>query len=416
MATGFASPALSNTPSQPINTQPPVDGNAFSTVCGSICVWCCNCCMFGPPQSWLNGTPGFTALRTWILGTFYNNTVIPEYRNWGQQLAQTIVMEARMIGGFYDAQNFLGAQLDLQRLSAEASRNYTPSEAMCQFGTLSRSLGASDEKARANQRRMSEVALNRSLGTFAGLGSTGRGQDNSDRIENFVANLCSKTDENNVLELVCNNASVTDKRLNRDIHYPRTLGVPETLRVNLTDGSLTAEESDLVMLAHNLYGSTTWIKRFSEYDFKSGTGQQLYQLVRSVTAKRALAENSFNAYVGMKAQGSGASYTYMDKVMQNLGMATGDRQAYFGAGTEPSYYAQMEVLTKRIYQDPQFYANLMDGRANVSRQMAAMEGLGLMQDRDIYTSMSRSEMLLALYVEMEARQLKSKIQNNTTNR
>lgn len=45
----------------------------------------------------------------------------------------------------------------------------------------------------------------------------------------------------------------------------------------------------------------------------------------------------------------------------------------------------------------------MDGKANVKRVSAAMEGLNLSQERDIYNSVTRSEMLLAILLELEAR-------------
>ena len=421
--TGASGPAFSNNAGSPINTYPPISGAGVVITCGSQCLTCCNCCPPGPPQGWLTGTPGYTALRNWILNTFYNNTVIPQYRNWANQLAGVFMIEGRMIGGFYDAQLHMSATRDLQRLSAEALRDYTPSEAMCQFGTLAKSLAGTDEKSRANQRALSEINIARGLGTFGGISAIGRGQDNSDRIDNYVMNLCNSSDSDGAQAIMCNAAS-TDARYNHDIDYVRTLGVPETVRADFTDGSSapTTAESDLITLGHNLYGNTQWLKRMNDYDFKSGTGQSLYQLLRSVTAKRALAENTYNVIVGMKSQGTKASFNYMDTVLKNLGMAPGDRNTYFATTTSggtpspgnPSYYAQMDVLTKRIYQDPSFYSNLMDKRANVARQQASMEGLELMQGRDIYTSMSRSEMLLGLLVELEANKLQSKVQNDTT--
>lgn len=419
---GASGEARSNNAGNPINTYPPIWGAGVTVTCGSNCFTCCNCCPPGPPQGWLTGTPGYAALRNWILNTFYNNTVIPAYRNWSHQMAGVIMMEARMIGGFYDAQAHMSATRDLQRLSAEALRDYTPSEAVCQFGTLAKSLAGTDEKAKNAQRVMSEIAIARGLGTFGSIGATGRGQDNADRIRNFVLNTCNSVDNDGAMASMCN-AAATDKRYNHDIDYVRTLGVPETIRGDFSDASLTAEESDLVTLGHNLYGSQIWLKRMSDYDFKSGTGQSLYQMMRALNAKRALAENSYNVLVGMKSLGTPAVLNYTDTVLQNLGMPPKDREAYFttsvnGSGTtvkgNPSYYAQMDVLTKRIYQDPSFYANLMDKRANVARQQAAMEGLELMQGRDIYGSMSRSEMLLALLVEMEAARLQNKVQNDTT--
>jgi hypothetical protein len=71
----------------------------------------------------------------------------------------------------------------------------------------------------------------------------------------------------------------------------------------------------------------------------------------------------------------------------------------------------MEVLTKKIYQDPAFYASLMDSPANVNRQYAALQSFGLMQKRDIFETVSRSEILMSLLLEMEIAKYQDNIQN-----
>ena len=51
------------------------------------------------------------------------------------------------------------------------------------------------------------------------------------------------------------------------------------------------------------------------------------------------------------------------------------------------------------YRDPAFYAKLYDNPANVLRQQASMQGIGLMQQRDLFESQIRSEMLLSVLLE-----------------
>lgn len=416
----FTSPSWSGTPSEQINIITPPTYTSMSASCGSMCLDCCNCCAPGIPQAIL--TTAYEQHRTgFILGSFYSGTVEPALRNMATQFTQTWMLQARMIGGFYDAQNHNNAQLDLQRLQAEAIRDYTPSEAVCQFGTLARSLAATTERTRFNQIALSEINLSRAAGRFNTVSAAGRGQDSFFRMNSFIENLCDNSDNDNGLVAMCATA-VTSDRFNRDIDYARTLAVPETLRVDFTNNALTPSEHDLVLLGHNLYGHHQFLKRLSRYDMQSGTGQGLYSLIRSVIAKRAVAENSFNAYAAMKAMGAPGSRTYINTVLANLGMSLDDRNSYSATlippgGTtistgNPSYFAQMDIMTKRIYQDPNFYAQLMDKKANVSRQQAAMEGLELMQGRDIFTSMSRTEQLLAVLVEMEAMKLQDKVRNN----
>ena len=80
-------------------------------------------------------------------------------------------------------------------------------------------------------------------------------------------------------------------------------------------------------------------------------------------------------------------------------------------GSNPSYDAQMEILTKRLYQDPSFYVNLMDTPANVERQYAALQAFGLMQRRDIFETVLRSEMLLSTILEIEISDYQDEVQS-----
>ncbi len=70
-------------------------------------------------------------------------------------------------------------------------------------------------------------------------------------------------------------------------------------------------------------------------------------------------------------------------------------------GERPSYYAQMEVLTKKIYQHPNFYTNLYDKPANVDRIGASIDAITLMNQRDRFESILRREMLTSLLIEEE---------------
>ena len=70
-------------------------------------------------------------------------------------------------------------------------------------------------------------------------------------------------------------------------------------------------------------------------------------------------------------------------------------------GQNPSYYAQMDVLTKKIYQNPNFYTSLYDKPTNVRRIGVSMDAISLMQMRDQYESALRKEMLLSLMLEQE---------------
>jgi hypothetical protein len=88
-----------------------------------------------------------------------------------------------------------------------------------------------------------------------------------------------------------------------------------------------------------------------------------------------------------------------------------------GAGNEigPSYYAQMEVLTKKIYQNPDFYTNLYDKPANVERKEVAMQAIGLMQKFDLFKSYLRTEASLSVLLETSIQDLQDKVQDQFAN-
>ena len=73
-------------------------------------------------------------------------------------------------------------------------------------------------------------------------------------------------------------------------------------------------------------------------------------------------------------------------------------------GLRPSYYAQLELLAKKIYQNPDFYANLYDKPANVKRKRVALQAIELMLDRAIYESQIRQEMAASVLLSARLRE------------
>ena len=72
----------------------------------------------------------------------------------------------------------------------------------------------------------------------------------------------------------------------------------------------------------------------------------------------------------------------------------------------------MEILTQKIYQSPSFYANLYTTPANIDRLGAALQAIGLMQDRDRYESALRRESLVSVILEMKIRELQDSVTND----
>ena len=217
---------------------------------------------------------------------------------------------------------------------------------------------------------------------------------------------------------------------------------------------LTNDEEDVIALAKNLYMPEVFIKP-DENSIKEDL--RIHYRSRSYAAKLAVAHNSFINIIGMKSEApegqkgrdasalpnlptnmqidtthpnvrvppistppttgldEDAGWAYMKALFREFGISAIDmnndgntndpddlsveEQIDKMLGKRPSYYAQMEVLTKKIYQNPTFYTNLYDKPANVKRIGAAIDAISLMSLRDRYNSELRQEMLAATLVE-----------------
>ena len=214
-------------------------------------------------------------------------------------------------------------------------------------------------------------------------------------------------------------ATVPVASRNKDIDYTRTIDSALTLDIDFTDNTMWGDEVDLFGLASNLYDHNVSI-RVPESLFDSATDEQSVLDVRSIAAKRSVAEESLFTIAGMKSPGSDSSIFcntitgcstgtlgYMSVLLKDLGIQPDEIIATYGI--RPSYYAQMEVLTKKVYQNPDFYTNLYDSPANVERKGATLQAIGLMQDFDTLESYLRSEMMLSVILELEIMKLQESV-------
>lgn len=243
-----------------------------------------------------------------------------------------------------------------------------------------------------------------------------RGGDKLHRWNQFIKTYCDEKDngyqeassaggqgESSGLVKVCESAS--DKnRLDIDVDYRRQIEEPLTIDADFTDGDLsqTGQEEDLIALARNLYGHNVITRNTPNLSFLSGA--QKYMTLRSLAAKRAVAENSFYNIAGMKMSGSDPDDTgdrtktkaTMAAVLKQLGMPENEIPLFIGE--KPSIYSQLEILAKKIFQSTDFFVSLYDKPENVERRKVAMEAIGLMIDRAVYESRLRQEMLASVLV------------------
>ena len=127
---------------------------------------------------------------------------------------------------------------------------------------------------------------------------------------------------------------------------------------------------------------------------------QTYMDARALMAKRSVAQNSLSAITALKTKGDTESQPFIYALLQEMGGSEiSAEEIKREIGEQPSYYAQMDVLTKKLYQRPEFYSDLYDKPANVLRKDVAIQAATLMQKRDLYQSYLRSEMTLAVMLE-----------------
>ena len=228
-------------------------------------------------------------------------------------------------------------------------------------------------------------------------------------MDKYGSLYCDDEDAGIDAEGLCSVTSAA--RYNNDIDYVGAFKLPLTLDINFANvgdlsstPDLSEDESDLIALSRNLY----WTDAFLYDDPRDlEKKQEQYLDVRSAMAVNNVAHNTIVSIAGMKARDetvtdankSKTSGYYMINLIKELGIDQEDAEKMLGEF--PSYYAQMEVLTKKIYENPDFYTHLYDKPTNVKRIGVALDAIKLMHGWDRFESALRREMLISQLVEQE---------------
>ncbi len=399
------------------------------------CRNCCVCLLSTFPQdltswvgTWLNINIYITAQlfihrQIFMDTSFWQQTMLPSLQQAGVSFSAIGTYQVSIVGMFIDAKEQMEAQRMLQRMHARAHKDYQPSMGVCEFGTRVTTLASSERQAEVNARIMSQRSIDRFLG---GAGTTTQGGVSGDvitRLNKYRTAFCDARDNNNSLEELCTQlasaamTAVEKERMNADIDYQRVIADPLTLPVNfITGGAPNEEEEAILAMSANLYG----FDAFDTADYQAlqndpdqdiNSLQQAYLDIRATVAKTKVAENSFNAIVGMKSEGAtNVSRAFMVSYLEELGMPTAEIDQFLG--DNPSYYAQMEILTKKAYQSPLFYTNLYDKPVNVERKGVAMQAISLIQKFDLLKSYLRTEASLSILLELAVLQLQREVEDN----
>lgn len=305
-----------------------------------------------------------------------------------EQLSIGMYQQLFAIGVFFDAKEQLEAQEDFAALVAEAHKDYSPSKTLCEYGSFTRSLANSEQAVELSAIGLSDILLD------SAQGQTGRVSESLvDEIEarkkQFKTTYCSSDDEGGNLGTICEES--TNSRPNNDINLSRVLFNPLSLDINFQSDDITADEEDIITIGKRLY----WQRPVNI----NKRDKQAIMRLRQAIARNMVAQNSYIRMVAAKTASPGLSSVsgpaFMKAMLQDLGVA--DVNAMFGENM--SYYAQMEVLAKKLYQNPDFYTNLYDKPVNVERINAALEAIQLMHMRDRYNSNLRQEMLISQILE-----------------
>lgn len=328
----------------------------------------------------------------------YDNTYVGGLKKLSDEFAKSLIARAVMIGAFIDGRAAMAAQRTLQHLNADTRKAYHPSDTICRFGTLSRSLAATEAKATANKLAFSQILLGRNNQSDKTLYSEPiRGM--VENYQDFKKKYCESVDNNNGLGSYCTTS--TDAYFNRDVDFTRVYDTPLTLDVDFTNAALTKDEERVIALFQSLGLRDPYLDTSGNDLTRPDKGDDVGNR-HQAEAVRQLIGNSFASLVSMKAKGTAGSGTYMINILTKLGLSSADATKLISSN--PSYFAQMEILTKKVYQDPRFFANLYDSPTNVERQRVAMKAINLMQDRDLLDSLRRREVLLSELLEMKLKE------------
>lgn len=384
----------------------------------------------------------FIRMERFFVHEFWEQRVLPSMMLMAEQFTVVAIQQAMAIGTFIDAQNQLETQQLLQELRARAHKDYHPSTGMCEFGSLMKGIASSERLGEMTSIVLSQRSQDRQVGAAYSSGNYGEDLDQQNRIAHFANTFCDEKDRDSALTGLCSalvwDGSFTPEernRMDKDIDYFSLIDSPWTLSIDFTNRRVldttstpnvrNQDEENVFAIASNLFGHELFPRPpvgtlFNDPQRELTSMQRAFMEMRSILAKRSVAENSFNAIASMKAEGirytppSGTvepnrSRVFMQSVLEGLGVPSADVLRILG--DNPSYHAQMEVLTKKLYQNPKFFTDLYDKPANVERKGVALQAIKLMQKFDMLKSFLRNEATFSVLLELAVIELQGEIED-----
>lgn len=348
----------------------------------------------------------FEKHKQWMLDTVWTEWLIPNMQRLTEQISAVALWQMEAIGTLLDAKHQLETQRLFQQMSTIAYKDYTPSDGLCTVASMTRSLAGTERNVEMTSLILSQRAMERQLLKINTSATEAGVTDRSSRFAQFQLRYCDSSDNNNGLQTVCqHDAAIPNTVLNKDIDYYRTVGQHINLDINLNNPDITSDETDVFALQSNLYAHDV-PQTYQAADMRGNSADadsalQKYLDMRAIAAKRSVAENSYSEIAALKATGQTSvalTAQYLRAALLEMGISNED--AIRIIGENPSYYAQMEVLTRRMFQRPEFFVDLYDKPANIERKSVALQAVSVMQRRDIFKSALRTESMMSLLLEL----------------
>jgi hypothetical protein len=349
--------------------------------------------------------------ESFLINYFFTEHVLAAMMMMTEQLVSTAMQQTLIIGALLDAKHQSETIRLFQTLMARAHKDYHPDVEMCVIGTHAKSLASAQRKGEATSYILSQMGVERSLNNVNVNAGTGSQADKKGRLELFKDRFCDESDNGDGLGSLCDGSGPSHLQ-NMDVDYAGLIDRPWTINTDFTTTPSSLRDNAVTAMYQYLYGHDV-LEPIAPGPIADITNQTTLLDVRAIAAKRAVAQHSFAALIGQKARGSAEAadtQNYMTILMQEFGIADVNEIDEI-LGDRPSYYAQMEILTKQIFMREQFYTNLYDKPANVDRKGAAIQALNLVQNMDLFESKLRNEALLAVLVEMELEKAQAAVQN-----
>ncbi|MEM6811364.1 MAG: hypothetical protein AAF549_02745 [Pseudomonadota bacterium] len=340
------------------------------------------------------------------------------------QFAHNSMQRMQILGSFFDAKHQLESQRLFQSMTAETNRRYYVSQNFCALGSMTTSLARTSREMEFSSQALATRAVNRQLAMGENIGVTTVESDQFSKLYNFITKYCDPRDNKNNLDYLCARGAASPENFNRDISFDEIMTRRMTLELDFTDNAAVSADEDALFSLNDYLFSHELFPTIEEEDLLDDDGNPDYDdgakdlmNARALVAKTSVGVNSLAAIAALKTQGDDAAEPFIYGLIYEMG---GDQQTVEHIqsliGENPSYYAQMKILSKIFYQRPEFFVELYDTPENVMRMNTALQAITLMRKRDIYRSYLRTEATLATMLEAalvpEIRLISNEIRRN----